>query len=288
MFKHRTIFCVLIVVGLAPFGVGAAQQSPGQQAPPAELERTGLRAQGFPVGYEDVVGGVEYHMNDRKVTIWWARDHSSYLPDETLSFEGTRMSSQTESIGFWPTEVCGFGVDRICVAGKTSKGKTRIQLWTFDTSEPLPDPYVDSSGKRRYPSVYVPIASKTTLYEGSETGKNLVRVMFRNHGAPESLFVQFHDTRDLRQLNAATGEWSTVVTVAQEPFLNSGHEDRWSAHHALGYMYAIMRHGGDMLILFDSNLDGVLDPEATRHVTSSEWAFGPVDFSDPTGYFEHF
>jgi len=284
----KTIVRTFLAVSLGSAGVCMAQQAPGQQPPPAEFDRTELSSQAVSIAYGDVWGAVEYFMNERKVKLTWVRDYSNYLPDETLSLNGTRISSQLESIGFWPTEVCGFGTDRICVAGKTSKGKTRIQLWTFDTSEPLPDPYVDTTGRQRYPQVFIPVASKTTIYEGSETGKNLVRVMFRNHGAPDSLFVQFHDNRDLMQLSTITGGWTTVLTVAQESSLGAGHRDRWSAHHALGYMYGFERNGGDLLLLFDSNFDGVLDPADTRHLTRGEWAYGPVDFSDPTGYFEHF
>ena len=124
--------------------------------PPLELQGTGKRSPLVELSYLDVEGAVGYGMTDKEIRLRWRRDFS-YLADPQYppvrSGEGWYVSSQAESVGFWPTEVCGFGENRICVAGKTTTGKTRIQLWEFDAtaSHNAPDSGLPISRTSRAP-----------------------------------------------------------------------------------------------------------------------------------------
>lgn len=259
--------------------------------PPLELDSPGKRPARVFVSLPGIEGGVSYALREKKVRITWRRDFSAYLPEPnvppSLSLDGGFPSIQEESVGFWPTEVCGFGPDRIAVAGQTIRGTATIQLWSFDTQTPLGDPYTDPSGRLRFPETFLPVSSKVTLLNGPAPGNDLVRTMWRNHGDPESLFVQFHGSRDVYRLDTVSGALSLAVSTAQVPQLSLDNEDRWSAHHQLGYFYALASANGTLL-LFDSDLDGGLDLGDTRYLTGSQWYAGPVDFSDPAGYLEFY
>ena len=260
--------------------------------PPIEFEASSKRPSAIQTSYEDLGGAVEYSMRRKLVHLTWRRDFSSYLPETThppsLTPDGGFVSLQDEPVGFWPTEVCGFGEDRVCVAGKTSKGKTRIEVWTFNTDETLDDPFQVPPGVFKYPDTFLTIESKETVYNDARPGRMLVRTMFRNHGNPDSLFVQFGDERELYELDTISGALSVVVSLQQEPLLANDFHDRWSAHHTLGYMYAVSFTGGDALLLFDSNFDGTLDLPDRRFLTGDDWDAGLVDFSDPAGYVAHY
>lgn len=274
---------------LAPVLVAGACLGAPQQAPPPTAPhdfRTELRGQAVRVRHGDVEGLVLARYGAGAIEFFWVRDFSAWMPDPSLSPVGTRVSTQEEPAGFWPTDVCGFGTDRVCVAGNTPAG-ARIDLWTLDTRAELAEPRRDASGRMRYPATRIPVLSKVVLVDArQDLGR--VRCMFRDHGAPDVLFVQFDAQRDLRALDTRTGEWTTAVTVAQEPLLNATLEDRWSDHHGLGYLYAFATPDDRLLLLFDSDLDGALDLADTRRLEGSEWSFGPVDFSDPAGYVEYF
>lgn len=279
---------LLAVVTSAP--VAHAQQiKPGELTPPpARLDTGDKRAVAVQVSHEDVTGSVDYDMVGKSVLFHWARDFSAYLPETQspphLSMEGWFVSSQSVSVPYWPTEVCWFGENKICVAGKTQAGKTRIQLWTLDSSEPLGEAYEDELGKTHYPETTIPVASMTTLYEGNQAGRRLVRLMFANLGDPQKLFVQFDDNRDLVQFDLSTGSFTLILSTAQEPML-LGIKDRWNANHQLGYMYDFSGTGRTgILLLFDTDRNGTLDLAATRHLVGDQWYAGPVDFSALDGY----
>lgn len=241
--------------------------------------------------YADVEGAMDYGLTDKEVTFYWKRSFPAFVPEvkypPSLTPDGGFVSSQKEATAFWPTEVCGFGVDKVCVAGKTVTGKTRIQLWTLDSSGDLGEPYTNSSGVIKYPETFLPVLSKVNLYDAWQPGRQLVRTMFQNYGTPGKLFVQFDDSRDLWQLDTSSGVMVTVLTTGQQPLLERDFSDRWSAHHTQGFMYA-WDWRGEILLLFDQDLDGVLDPAATRHLTGDQWYAGPVDFSDASGYLEQY
>jgi hypothetical protein len=256
--------------------------------PPLRLAGVEKRTPRIITGHADVEGGAIYGMTSKTVTFYWRRDFSSHLPDPlTLSSDGGFVSVQEESMGFWPTEVCGFGTDKVCVAGKTSAGKTRIQVWTLDSSATLEDPYIDSEGVKKYPETFLPVTTKVDVYHDSQAGKQLVRAMFRNHGSPTKLFVQFDDVRDLWTLDTTTGTWTKVLTTAQQVHLLDESLDRWSAHHGTGYFYAFSTSAGTLL-LFDQDLDGALDSAHAKYLTGNQWYSGVPDFSDKTGYVETF
>lgn len=278
-----------LLLALRTVGLSAQQSAaaPGMP-PPLRLQGVDKRAARLLTGYPTIEGGVLYGMNAKKVTIYWRRDFSSHLPDPlSLSEDGGFVSIQEEPTGFWPTEVCAFGVDRICVAGKTTQGMTRIQLWTLDSSALLEEPTVDGAGMKRYPEAFLPVLSKIDLYHESDPEKQLVRTLFRNHGRPTQLFVQFDGVRDIWTLDTATNSWTRVLTSTAQPHLVTETTDRWSAHHSTGYFYAFSTKAGTLL-LFDHDFDGAFDPSNTLYLTGNQWYSGTPDFSDASGYIEHF
>lgn len=275
---------------LLPIVSTAQHGQPAQsQPPPAELDVGEKRGSAVEVSYEGLHGSVTYAMAEKLVRFYWRRDFSDYLPEVAsppqLSIDGLFTSIQEENSVFWPTEVCGFGENRICVAGKAAIGTTRIQIWTLAADADLGTPYVDNNGVVQYPRNSISIQAKSTIYEGDQAGKRLVRALLRNHGSPVDLFVQFHDSSDLYRLNSSTGQLTLVLAATQEPLLQSGFIDRWSAHHSLGYMYNLIAPGAlGTLVLFDVDLDGVLDLGSTRRLVGDEWYAGPTDFSNSAGY----
>ncbi len=262
----------------------------GQLSPPprhlAGLER---REAVVEVSYEGIEGIIGYDMTGKSVLLRWRRDFRAHLPEtrtpSELTMDGWFVSSQLVPMQTWPTEACGFGRNRLCVASKTPIGTTRIEVWTLGEDADLGDAHRDQGGVWHYPRTTIPVASMQTVYEGNQTGKRLVRCMFQNLGSPQRLFVQFDDARDLLELDTRTGTFTTILTVSQQPLLAPDFEDRWSAHHELGYMYNLIAPGkGGILALFDSDCDGTLDPAGTRHFVGDQWYAGPVDFSDPSKY----
>jgi hypothetical protein len=285
----------LMIAALASLSaVTYAQQfNSGQLSPPpahlAGLEKRGVAVQ---VSYSGVEGSLAYSMSGKNVTIWWRRDFSSYLPEiqspPALS-DGGFVSSQEMPVPYWPTEVCWFGENRVCVAGKTGLGKTRIELWEFAPSEELGEPYQDEGGTWHYPDTTIPIVSTQTLYEGNQAGKKLVRLMLANIANPQKLFVQFDDVRDLRELDIVTGQFTTVLTTTEQPMLSAGFVDRWSADHDEGHLYCLRGQASTgILMLIDTDRNGTLDPAALRLLTGDQWYAGAVDFSNPDLYIENY
>jgi len=197
------------------------------------------------------------------------------------------MSLQTEQVPFWPTEICGAGPNRICVAGKTVKGKTRIQLWEFSATEVLEDPFQDpQTGQWIYPETYLPIETKTQLYHDAQPGKGLVRTMLRNHGSTNEVFVQFEDSRDLYALNLDTHALDLRLSANAQPALLQDNADRFASDHLFyGLLYLFCSGAEETLILVDADTDGQLDQSETMLLDAEEWA---QVFEDQSAFVEVF
>ncbi len=236
--------------------------------PPEALSGAGKRGVSFHTTYQGLVAAASYRMRGKEVEITWFREFGGESPARAL---------QVEPLSFWPTEVCAFGPNRICVSGKTVAGKTRIELWEFSASEVFDDAQRDArTGNGSYPKTHVPVATRRELYEASAPGRMLVRSMFRNHGRPEALLVQFDDSKDLCALDITTGAVTTVLSSLDEPRLSADYRDRWSFDHLdRGYLYLLCTNHNangvpEALILVDANRDGVLEPSATQLLAGSE------------------
>jgi len=239
--------------------------------PPSDsLDGLNKRGVTFKTTYAGLEGSLSYDMLEKRIHLRWYRD----FPDGTHS-----RSSQDEGLTYWPTEICAFGPDKVCIAGKDSKGKTVIRVWEFSTADALEDPHIDpGTGERVYPPTHIPVGSTTTLYEADVPGKRLVRTMFKNHGAPNSLLVQFEDSRDFYRLDAATGTLTMALSATVEPRLHHAFHDRWDMNDVnRGYLYMLCQTRGEngmpeSLILIDTARTGNLNPSATLDLfTEDEW-----------------
>ena len=220
--------------------------------------------------YDGLQAGVGYDLLNRVAKINWYRDF--------YEFDKRAITIQKEPTSIWPTEVCAFGSNRLCVAGQDVKGRTVIRLWQFSSSENLEDSYIDqATGNRVFPDTFIPVDSDITLYKGNAPGKRLVRTMFKNYGSPDKLFVQFNDSRDLYQLDVVTLALTSVLSSTTDARLAHDYRDCDSWNHLNhGYLYCFAQGTTDAglpecLILVDSDRNGQLDLSATMYLVGDEW-----------------
>ncbi len=235
------------------------------------------RYQGFksPTSLElagsEVEASVDYSFAGKQVRV-----HLSWtLPD------GRKHSNtQREATAFWPTEVRSHAPNELIVAGVTTRGETEIQLWTFGQPRVLPPIYPVGGGDPIMPDAYVPVASKTTLFNDKDPARRFVAHILPNRGDPRSVFVQFHEQKDLWSFNlssvgmarvfAATPNTDGVPVAAG---LVNDYKVALSGDHVNdGYLYWIFSEPNDgpsgIVIFHDTDRDGTLD--------SSEQLDGPL------------
>jgi hypothetical protein len=251
--------CALLLVPLAG-STAALSQSP--QSPPspafADPEK---RLPRLVLSHPFAHGEVDYFISEKEVVIRWFHRGQDGKP---------LNSFQTETVSFWPTEVCSFDENRLLVAGKdTDTGQALIELWTFEPPQRLPEPYMHfPSGQMIEPDVHVPVVDRKLLLRWS--GHGLVRTMLRRQGTPNGVFVQFHETLHVFDLDVSTGTSSLVfaATAVPEhpqvpvlPELADVTAARWSAtHEEWGHVYflgALPDTRG--LYLFDHDKSGTID-----------------------------
>lgn len=228
-------------------------------------------------------GLASYQLMSRTVKILWEWDAGGPRP--------IQHSTQVEAVTFYPTEICQVGPGRLAVAGKR-RTKTVIELWQFGT--PVIPPMIQTGQSSVYPEITVPVASKTVIYEEAVVGRDIVSVMLNNPvlsgSVTASIFVQFFDSKDLYSLTCTPGgsptEQDTVSyvcvrksqsdpTIPVIPALSTHFENRWSAKHsAYGYVYVFVRPAVPALVLYDANLDGVLDSPGYLSLDDAAWVSG--------------
>jgi len=261
--------------GLAPLLTASLGAQEAVGPPPRELagsvEGGAHVMTSFASGIEGVAGvegAVTYDMLERTVVLHWWRNFPAQQRREG--------STQVEHLSLWPTAVCSFGTDRVCVAGKDPRGQTVIQSWRFSTSEVFEPASAQSTGELFFPDTLIPVASTTTVYEGDVPGHRLVRALFANHGAPDKLFVQFHDSRDLYELDTATHALSLKVSSASDPRLARSFDGSYTWNHLQrGYLYCmgmeVNENGApESLIFVDANRDGTLDLANTLYLVGGD------------------
>lgn len=286
MISKTILFCALALLPSAPQGV------PPDQVPskihgfegksPARLSLTG----------STVKGTASYQLADKTVQFLWEWEAAGPRP--------IQHSTQVEAVPFYPTEICQVGPGRVAVAGKR-RSKTIIELWEFG-SPVIPPAIISNTQQYIYPEINVPVASKTVLYEEAMVGRDIVSVMLNNPAPPASatasLFVQFFDSKDLYSLTYTAGGSSTDPGVAScvcvrksqpdpaipaIPALSTHFETRWSAKHsAYGYVYVFVHPEVPALVLYDSNLDGILDSPGCLQLDDAAWESG--NWGDLTTY----
>jgi hypothetical protein len=202
--------------------------------------------------------------------------------------------TQEYSTSFWPTCIISRSATEVLVAGKTDRGFTLIESWTFDglpvmgwtNGQTLGGNPAGSSPTAAFPRV----TSKQTVYFNNEPGKDLVKNMVRNRALAGNIFVEFDASEEVWDLDTSTGFVSLVVSPTQAvsplPVLPELADDQFrftsSVHHTYGGMYRLARNTGDSIIFTDADNDGALD--GVLLMTPALWA--TMGLSDPAGYSE--
>jgi hypothetical protein len=181
---------------------------------------------------------------------------------------GRDFDTQTVALGFWPT-AAAFTKDKLVVAGRTIKYKTRIRVIEFSY------PSLPATPDVEYAAL---IASNQGIYDDREPGRIDVKRMWANLGWPGpsgAVFVQFRSSGNVELLDLQTNSLSVAVLGASQPLLASeryigvsliGHPQ-----HGLLYLFSPQPNGlPEALLLFvDSNSDGVIDQNYSP--TKAEW-----------------
>jgi hypothetical protein len=227
----------------------------------------------------DLSGSLGYDRGRRQLVVQWGRDTADGEP---------RVSTQSFALGFRPTEVTGYGIDRLCVAGTSESGAvTIIELWELAGGADLAAPVVDpDSGLTIYPPTERAIVSKRRFYQANVAGRRVVRAMFDHCGAPDFLLVQFDDSRDLCRVDPRSGTTELLVSAQSEPLLARDYHDRVAlAHPTFGFLYAFVavERGRTKVALFsDPERNGVL---STTPRVLDEHGWDGLRLAGPPGAF---
>ncbi len=271
--------CLALAIGLVPF-LPAASSGPAapRTTSPSKTAAQPVSApstlSGLLYGYgkgkapidlglgEAAKGYATYSVELKKIYFKWL---VTYGPDSQAF-----RSSQEETLSFWPTDVCGFGPDRLAVAGVDARGATVIEVWDL-RDIPLPLPSYDASGNVNDPEITVPVIGRSVaLFKDGVVGMQQVLHMCEFIGHPDTLLVQFFDSRDVYSLDTVTGSLELEITpgagssnVLSVPALLEDTRPEFQAmtHPTLGNVYswsAYMTSDGT-LIVRDSSKAGVLD-----------------------------
>ena len=269
---------------LPSFATGLLPQDPipDPNAPPFEGMLSGSQKSAvlLDVGNSAVEGVARYSMLQKTVEINWIYSVAG-LSDGPLYDPTKGQSIDKLALDFWPTEVVSLGLNRFAVAGATARGKTVIKVFALGDFVLPSVVYPVGGGKRKIPKLDVPVTLRNTVYETDTGDGRYVSAMFRNRGQSGSLFVQFHDTKEIHELDVATGALTKVVTTPdsgdtsvliapqleyQYLAVNDGE------HNSLGHLYWFFSPGGisqqGAVMLVDEDKDGDLD----RAEVISNWS----------------
>lgn len=198
---------------------------------------------------------------------------------------------QRLAVGFWPTYVEPVGPNLLLVAGKERDGATRIERWL------VTPPLVVQPAGGGAPSLQLkPLADVTPVYDAATVGKDMVRTMFRLRGRDGYALVQFHDSRDLYELDwqAEPFGLNLVLSAVQEPGLAYPGFDEFAAgdHAAHGYVYSFSSQPDDftnvpILMLVDGNRDGYFTGASDSHGLLTWSQFDAAGYTDGTQYLEY-
>lgn len=283
----RTV--LILATGLGS-GVSLHAQGVSSGIPDDSYQSLGFECS-LTTGHPAVDCRVDYDLAAKKVLITWvAKDYDNAI-----------AALQEEAVSYWPTYVSAYGDRQLLVSGKrSSRGRDRtvIELWTFGSIQqpPLAEG-VPGSPRLYFQPFSVPVLSRELVYDAADTGRDLVRFTFRQHGTPSKILVLFGDSNDLYSVDTGSGSYAPILSsssgaVEQQPALANPYRSGWSAEHlSYGYIYYMHTefNGPDGavpgLVLIDSNKDGVLDPGSSRTLTVDEWI--SQGFADDANYVQN-
>ncbi len=129
----------------------------------------------------------------------------SYIAYNSPPVEGqfVAFGIHTEAVSFWPTTAAVLDNETVAVAGKggdVDQIMTTIEIWKLTTPKVVFE--VDPTTGQAHSSVTgVRVRSRTVVYNEAALGRDMVRALLRIRGKPHSIFVQFHDSNDLYELD---------------------------------------------------------------------------------------
>lgn len=244
-----------------------------------------------------VRGLASYSSRGKKVYVAWYYKVAG-LNDGPLIADSTEYVSRQEiALAFWPTEVTACAVDKIAVAGRTIRGKTKVQVLEFEPVEAL-SVFYDMNGKKKIPKLSVPLRSIDTVFLEEADTVGDISLMMPNLGLPGSIFVQFIGVGEFNiyHLDLDSGGYAKVVTPTDEgagdalvvPELTGFLNVRAIRHLTLGNMYRFSNpgHGGTqtelspILVLLDEDNDGLIDSHRLL-VVAEDWT---DEYADADNY----
>ncbi|MEM7308581.1 MAG: hypothetical protein AAF682_18000 [Planctomycetota bacterium] len=213
-----------------------------------------------------LVGLVRIDTIEKQLEIAWSFDGAG----------GERLhENERFDLDFWPTAASRVSDKRLVdgqsllVAGKRpSNGRTVIERWDLALAA-LPGPATTTPVQR------------TVLYDQPAGELGFVRMLNPVNGLRDAAFLQFDGARELRRVDASSGNISVLVTTEQAPSLAlESYVGWWGGVNQDGeYVYQYhcnFAHDDDgALVLVDQDGDGVLD-EWTEYAGSQLTAIEAV------------
>jgi len=190
---------------------------------------------------------------------------------------------QREPLTFTPTEICaGATLGELLVAGTTKHGITKIVRYVYAT------PQLDQAGM---PLEAELLSSNIVFSAGATAPTRDVYHMIRNRAQPGRLFVEFFNSREIYDLDLATGNATKVVASTWQPspalFLTQLHEPHdivYSREHDGHYVYFFASTIPNELeftpILLDLDKNGTLDDK----LFLDEQGWQVLGYGDPSRY----
>ena len=236
---------------------------------------------GYSVRAPGIAGSATWSIEEKSVTIHWSWAHAG---------TSTRhLSTQIETVAFWPTAVVGLGQGRLAVAGRGATN-TIIEVWTLGNVV-LPQPvYPIGGGPPQFGQLHVPVVRRSLVYEAATPGMKTVAILLWNpvtaNGSLESMLVQFDDSKKLHALDVGTSMEATFTLVAEPsnsgagpnvivaPALDARFDDlHVTANHGThGIAHKLGSPVGDPtshVLLIDADRNGTLD--LVRTLTAQQW-----------------
>lgn len=218
----------------------------------------------------------------------------------TLSVPFTLRStaSETFATSYWPTYVQQLDNNHWCVVGSGRGDEVVLEYWTFGSTHggsPAPSiiSYLEAgSTEPQYSWTLPPRIRVTEILRDASSTTGLVRALFRDPASPLSVLVWYDGSRALARRDLLTGQMTALAapTIGAAPLvapeLTVNFDSFYSADlQGKGYCYFFMLRNiqsvsatTGLLVLVDSNRDGVLDSSAA--LTEALWESG--GWGDPS------
>lgn len=224
------------------------------------------------IGRYYVVGRVSVAARQRKVDLAFSANRTGPR-EHPLATSAARI----ETPDFTPTAAAVLDSNHLAVGGHSQDGVTFVEIWSVST--PAVTAGVDAStGARTYSLSEPVVEQRQRVWFQNSAGRRGVRRLVKLRGKPSSLLIQFHDSRDLFELDHSTSPASLRAVFAAHagsatPVLpDLLHDDLRSTlaarHKSRGYIYifaptvapdAENKLASPEVALIDQDYDGVID-----------------------------